>query len=184
MTTPSFYKNYFQVVAAIDSCLEKKQQLPALILIYTLIDSFAWIVYGQDEKSVRKRFENWCNRWILENSNLQVAATDLYAARCAILHTLTSDADLISSGRARRVVYAWGTADAAHLQEALQQSGMPDLVALHINEFAQLVREGIAKVMDACADDESLSTRLSAVAERHFASVASHASQPLDGLPN
>lgn len=171
MTSPEFYKNYYQVIAAIESCLANGQQLPALILIYSLIDSFAWIVYGQDEKSVRKRFETWCEEWVIRGKGTKVSATDLYAARCAILHTLTSDADLTTSGKARRVVYAWGTAESWVLENALEETGRADVVVVHINDFFQSVREAIANVLEFTEEDAALALRFEEVATRHFKAI-------------
>jgi len=174
MTSPEFYKNYYQVIAAIESCLANGQQLPALILIYSLIDSFAWIVYGQDEKSVRKRFEKWCEELLASGNSTQVSATDLYAARCAILHTLTSDADLTASGKARRVVYAWGTAESGVLEKVLEETGRADVVVVHINDLFQRVREAVAHVLEITEEDAALALRFKEVATRHFKAIESH----------
>jgi hypothetical protein len=109
MPTPHFFQNYIQVVAAAQICLEKELQMPALILIYTLMDTFAWTVYGAEDKQVRKRFEIWTQEWVFGHVELGCTPTELYAARCAVLHTMTSDASLTDSDEARRIAYVWGT---------------------------------------------------------------------------
>lgn len=152
-------------------CLEKKLQMPALILIYTLMDTFAWAVYGADERSSRKRFEAWTRKWVLSRTDLGCTASDLYAARCAVLHTMTSEASLTESGEARRIAYAWGTATADSLQSAVSILGHKDLVCLHIEKLFSAVREGMANVIEEADTDSQLRKRLEEAASKHFASM-------------
>src|SRR6266446_10096439 len=98
-------ESFRHIFEAIEDELEKRRHLPALILIYTTIDSIAWLTSRNDLSRVRERFESWVSRW-LTPSLLQCSATELYAARCGILHTFTSRSDLSDSGKARRVAYS------------------------------------------------------------------------------
>ncbi len=171
MPTPSFFQNYVQVVAAAQICLEKKLQMPALILIYTLMDTFAWAVYGADVKSSRKRFEAWTRKWVLSHAELSCTAADLYAARCAVLHTMTSEASLTESGEARRIAYAWGTATAEELQHAVSALGHENIVGVHIESLFAAVREAMARVVERSDQDTRLRKRLEHAASKHFASM-------------
>jgi hypothetical protein len=170
MPTPTFFQNYIQVVAAAEICLEKKLQMPALILIYTLIDSFAWAVYS-DERSSRKRFEAWVKNWMLPHDSLNCEPSDLYAARCSVLHTMTAEASLTQSGHARRVAYAWGTASAANLHATLSAIGHKDVIAIHIGELFGAVRDGMANVVEKSEKDTALRAQLELAASKHFASM-------------
>lgn len=171
MATETFYQNYTQVVAGVHLCLEKKLQMPALILVYTLMDTFSWVVFGGEEKSTRKRFERWTEKWILPQGSISCSATELYAARCAVLHSLTSEAALTQSGEARQVAYAWGTASAAKLQASINALRPKNLVAVHIEEIFAAVREGMAQVVEASKTDALLRHRLEEAAAKHFTSM-------------
>ncbi len=171
MATETFYQNYTQVVAGVHLCLEKKLQMPALILIYTLIDTFAWVVFGEEEKSSRRRFERWAEKWVLSQGAISCSATELYAARCAVLHSLTSEAALTKSGEARQVAYAWGSASTAKLQTSIDAMRQKNIVALHIGELFEAVREGMAQVVEASATDALLRQRLEGAAAKHFVSM-------------
>lgn len=171
MPTPIFFQNYVQVVVAVEICLEKKLQMPALILIYTLMDTFAWAVYGADEKSSRKRFEAWARNWVLDHAALGCTAADLYAARCAVLHTMTSEASLTEAGKARRIAYAWGTASAEKLQSAVSALGFQNEVGVHIESLFVGVREGMARVIERSEQDAHLRNRLEQAASKHFATM-------------
>jgi len=163
----SFFQNYIQVVAGARLCLEKRLQMPTLVLIYTLIDTFAWATSDKN-KPVRNCFEEWVTRWVLKDGNFLCTATELYAARCAVLHTLTSKADLTRAGKAREVTYAWGTASTSDLQTATVALGFDTHVAVHIDELLEAVCEGMAAVVERSSTDPQLAERLNEAGALHF----------------
>lgn len=134
--------------------------MPALILIYTLIDAFAWVVSDNTQKSTRKRFEHWVETWMLAYRPLPCTATELYAARCAVLHTLSSQTALTHSGEARQVAHAWGPAEVARLQASINAQGRTDMVALGIEELFEAVGGAMTLVMEAAHTDRDLYERL------------------------
>src|ERR1700722_11320118 len=103
MSRENFETNYAEVLSAIERCLEGRLHLPALMLMYSTIDTLAWVAADKRVNNQRARFEDWARRWLLPSSKLKCSPTDLYAARCAILHTLTYEADLTKSGKAKRI---------------------------------------------------------------------------------
>jgi hypothetical protein len=177
MATETFHQNCTQVLATARLCLEKKLQMPALILIYTLIDTFAWVVSDNNEKSTRKRFENWVEKWMLAHRPLPCSATELYAARCAVLHTLSSQTALTQSGEARQVAHAWASTDVARLQESINALGRKDVVALGIEELFEAVGAAMRLVMEASQTDAVLRERL----EKASATVFSGAERLSNG---
>jgi len=94
---------------AIDICIENGLLLPSLILIYSGIDSLASLNRPKEkEKVTRSDFEKWCNDYLLFEDNLKCNATDLYAARCSILHTSTAISDLSLKKKASEIIYFIG----------------------------------------------------------------------------
>lgn len=100
--TVAFEKNLAQMVIGARACLDRDLPMPALVLIYSLIDSFAWAV-DPKEANTRTRFENWLTKYVYPASPLPCTPTELYAARCAVLHTLTSKGHLHIKGKSGRL---------------------------------------------------------------------------------
>ena len=169
MTTEAFQRNFVQVIKAAKLCLDQDLQIPALVLVYSLIDTFAWAVAGPREKNARTHFESWVNRWVCARAPLPCTPTELYAARCAVLHTLTSKADLNASGNIRQVVYAWGPAKLSVLEDSIKVISQKDLVGIHINELLDAVVAGMDRTFTAADTDTRLRKNLDAAASLHFA---------------
>lgn len=170
MAREEFIKNYVQVVTAIRMCIEKNLLSPALILIYSTFDSYAWMVVQEDVASVRQRFERFVNEWVLPNHPLPLTAVDIFAARCAILHRLTPDSDLSKKGAARRVLYAWGSGETSKLAAAAARVA-PDCVAVHIEDLANALFDSMLAVEAASASDDAMRRRLETAARQHYSGL-------------
>ncbi|MEP7198105.1 MAG: hypothetical protein ABI851_16425 [Saprospiraceae bacterium] len=88
------YSNYYDIFETIYECLEKGRITPALILIYSAIDSFSYMS-NLNNHSGKKVFKEWVKKWMLDRYPLPCNETDLYAARCGLLHLQSSESDLI-----------------------------------------------------------------------------------------
>jgi hypothetical protein len=168
MPAPQFIQNYTQVIAGIRICIEQKLLSPALILIYSTMDSYAWAVSEKSSGSVRSRFEAFAADYVLPNHPLPCSPTDLYAARCAILHTLTGDSDLSKKGDAKTIAYAWGDAEATSLSMASSYLGMHKIISLHIEDLANALLDAILAVHEKAKIDSILEQRLVAAAGKHY----------------
>jgi len=94
------------LLKAIDTCLKNELQLPGLILLYTGIDSMAWLNRPKLQPDVRRNdFIYWVNRYLLPDSGLACEALDLYAARCALVHSYTSESSLTRQTRKLALKY-------------------------------------------------------------------------------
>ena len=58
--------------------------------------------------ATRETFKLWVRKYLLSYPGLEFDEVDLYAARCAVLHTHTSKSALSSSGHARELQYYSG----------------------------------------------------------------------------
>lgn len=168
MTTSAFIRNYIQVIQAAQHCLDNDLYMPALILIYTLIDSIAWAAASDKEQQVRTRFEVWLNKYVLPQGQVPCTATELYAARCSVLHTLTSTAKLTAGGAVRQIAYSWGPANQKALEKAIELIERQDVVGVHINDLFDAVKGGIAKTVELAEFDPELKVRLESAASLHF----------------
>jgi hypothetical protein len=128
---------YFQAMAqlkeALNDCLMKGRVLPCLTLLYSAIDILA-SMERQPKEGTQKAFVRWVDTYMLPNNEFHFSSIDLYAARCGIIHAFSADSDLSRKGRARRVVYAWGTASSDSLREAGQALGRNE-VTVHLSSL-------------------------------------------------
>ena len=87
MSMQSFYQNLKTLFLAIETCIQDKRILPALMLIYSGVDILASLEQG---KSTRSSFIKWVDEYLLKAHSFPCTSLELYAARCGILHTLTA----------------------------------------------------------------------------------------------
>ncbi len=109
MSKRSLEYNILSQFLAIDLCIEKRFFMPSLILIYSGIDALASLNRSEEKETVtRSDFKKWCTDYLLPSSNLTCTATDLYAARCGILHTNMAVSDLSKKDEASELIYYIG----------------------------------------------------------------------------
>jgi hypothetical protein len=90
----------------IDVALDNRCLRAAIILIYSGIDTMARLAMDAAKTGVEKSdFIAWVDRYIHFPCKEQLTGLDLYAARCAVLHTYTTDSGLSRAGKARRIGY-------------------------------------------------------------------------------
>ena len=110
-----------------------------------------------------------------------VTPTDVYGARCAVLHSLTGDSDLSRRGEARRFLYAWGTADVNVLRSVIATSGLPDHVAVHYDDLFNALWCAVDKFLDTANYNSALAARLDEAAGRHYLGVPAKGAGNRDG---
>jgi hypothetical protein len=172
----NFLKNNAEMLDAAQRCLELRQFLPALVLIYAHIDTLAWAASKKARAETRRNFEGWATRWLLPHLSKhapEVTATDLFAARCGVLHTLTGKSDLAATGSAREISYAWGTGRVDVLRSAIVDSGLAaKLVALHYDDLLSSLRHSVADFVAYAESDAELSAQLEVAAGKHYENIA------------
>ena len=99
---------------AIEVCLENSLILPAVVLIYTVIDSLGFLARPTEQISTGPDYETWVRDYLLDGydgraGTPEKVARDFYGARCAVLHRMTAEANLTAdpdpARRAREVYY-------------------------------------------------------------------------------
>lgn len=182
--SPNFVKNNKDMIEAAKRCIELRQFLPALVLMYSHIDTLAWAGSTKEARNVRRNFETWVSRWLLPELSADspsLTATDLYAARCGVLHSLTSKSDLSRAGEAKEVCYAWGNARASVLDSALSTTVFSGkLVTVHAEALLNGLREAIAKFIEATDTDPSLRANLEEAAGKYFTNVPTNQSSSIN----
>jgi len=154
MNSQKFERHVKVLLKAIDTCLKNELQLPGLILLYTGIDSMAWLNRPKLQPDVRRNdFIYWVNRYLLPDSGLACEALDLYAARCALVHSYTSESSLTRQGKAKEIAYPWGKGGAKKLQKAMNSVDKNRAIAVHIEDLFHAFQNGIERFKEALSND-------------------------------
>ena len=164
------YESLLDVLSTMEVCAESGRVLPALVLGYTTIDALGWMTAVDSTEQVRKRFTAWTDEYLIPASRgkIQCTAIELYAARCGILHTFTSESDLGKQPGVRTVAYAWGKARREDLELALRRTRAP-AVAMHVSDFTEAVRHGTADCFERAQSDLALAQRMQSRGDRYYA---------------
>lgn len=165
------YKNMMLLASGIEACIEKKAIAPALILIYSAIDTTGWLD-SSETFATRSSFMNWVDIYLLKTKSLRCTSLDLYAARCGLLHTFTPNSQLSSSGKARIVSYAWGSAKTEDIQRAIDLSNKSnEMVAVHVGELYEAWQLGVVLFAEDLEKDTDRKVRVLAKAGKFFAEL-------------
>jgi|688.fasta_scaffold839387_2 hypothetical protein len=152
---------------ATEKCIEDKLWLPALVLIYSYIDSLAWLESTDDSIHGSVRFQAWADKWLLSRGNLNCSSIDLYGARSGLLHRMTSDSNLSEKGRARRIIYDYvGVDPSSLLKDHHISSG--ELVVVNLVTLANETNDAAVEFMGSCDHDSSVRARFITKAERFY----------------
>ncbi len=172
---PAHGQNILDMLSVAESSLQDGKIIPTLVLTYSLIDSMSWVAQPQSP-NLRDRFEAWAAKWLLpkmSQTTPTITVTDLYAARCALLHTGTGVSDLYKAKKARRFLYSWGKADVRVLEYAIASGAVPrDHVAMHCDDFLSAVRIAVADFIESADTDQVLAKRLESAANLGYTNLA------------
>ena len=148
-------ENVLKHFLAIDLCLEKSLLMPALVLIYNGIDTFAALNReATKEKVTWQDFVAWCDRYLIPSSNLGCNGQDLYAARCGILHTYTAvSSDLIKKGKAAEIYYYLGKVEKEKYQKIIDSKYPWKVVIVSLEDLDKAFKTGYFSFMDDIKKD-------------------------------
>lgn len=138
---------------AIRLCVDEHLGMPALVLLYSGIDSIASLDRpAAKKKADRWNFTAWCENHMKSKSRLGLTGMDLYAARCGILHANSPDSEISRQGGARRIMYYWGDADPSPGRELMKTLGLPEAL-IKIEDILEAYTAGIGNFADALMRD-------------------------------
>ncbi|OHD90648.1 hypothetical protein [Sulfuricurvum sp. RIFOXYD12_FULL_44_77] len=164
--TKFFFKTYLEVFKGIELCLENNLPFPSLSLIYSSIDSLAWIAYG--DIGVKERFVKWVDEFMYTQKKLEPESIDLYSARCAMLHTLTPNSNLSKQNKAKIVAYTWGNADASMGNQVIDIMNDKTTVFVHVNDLFDALKLGVLNFINGDTFDDECLQR----ANQHFRNLS------------
>lgn len=141
---------YDGVKRGINVCLENGCLGSAVILIYSGIDTMAYLTMPGNQTDVRRDdFVQWCAKYIRFPGQEQITGLELYSARCGMLHTYGVESRLTRDGQCRKLAYMDRSVPAIRYSQSVD----PNLVLVSIEALAKAFCDGIDRfLVDLFAD--------------------------------
>ena len=143
-----------------------------LVLIYSFIDSAGLLdAPSSQSRATGESFKNWVKKYITSDPQTNFNEVDLWSARCAVLHTFTSQSDLSNSGNAKELHYFSGPNDSSEAQAFISQIKTMQHIPVHIDGLYQTLLKAIEKfapdLATNCESDKAYEIRLNKVLQQY-----------------
>jgi hypothetical protein len=152
--TAMLSKHMLDLHDAIEDSYGKRRYMPCLVLLYSAIDVAASLEPSSGS-GVGDRFRKWVDRYMPVNGSLNCSAVDLYAARCALIHTYTPQSDLSQAGKAQVIAYAFGPAALEKLNNASTLAAQNRQLNIHARTLIDAFYEGFGIYLTEIEADKS-----------------------------
>lgn len=142
-----------------------------LVVVYSAIDTVGLLDAPSSQTTASgQSFKNWVKKYLLTYPGIEFNEVDLWGARCAVLHTFTSQSELSQSGKAKELMYFGGekNSDAAKKFD-VEIRAMPggNYLPVHFETlylaFIKAVGIFSTDLTARCRSDKAVSDRLSNV---------------------
>jgi len=156
----------------VEYCIQKGNSISASILMYSMIDSFSWLCNINEKKQVSERFMSWVDDWLIPTGYPKCSSTDLYGARCGLIHRLTGESNFYESGKAKLIVYTYGNENPEYITSF--RSEFPehaDFYSLHLEKFMEAIEIAMNNCFDHCMKNEELKMKLIDKMEKIFVDI-------------
>lgn len=174
MSEKALQENILQWLEAVDLCLAHRFITPTLILIYSGIDTLAWLNRRHDEPNVTgEDFMRWVDTYMLPDKRVQCKSSDLWSARCGLVHTFSPESSRTRSGKAKMLYYAWGQQSVEPLMDGIHLVSREDeIAAIHVDLLIEALRDAVVKFLSAPYDDPDWQSVVFKRAGEFFLSVS------------
>jgi hypothetical protein len=133
--------------------------VPALVVLYALVDGMAWLYMPDGQDDVTKvDFEAWARDFLDPRARLHCTKMDLYGARCAVVHSQIMDSRLARQSSATHVWYQ--IQRDGILLAPLRQVSNAEPVTTGVEQLADTVGDGVAQFLRRVSEDSDLRRRV------------------------
>ena len=147
-----------------------------LVLLYSFIDSAGLLDAPPTQmKASGQTFKNWVKKYMVIDSRINFNETDLWSARCAVLHTFTSQSDLSISGQARELQYYSGPKDSPKALAFVKSASLFEggkHIPVHIDDtylvFLEALKVFSINLSVNCASNPAYEQRLKKVLQAYI----------------
>lgn len=145
------------MLSGIQAVLDAQCLVSGVSLIFSTMDAISALTRPDPSSDTNKLiFEAWVNKYLLESSSLRCSATDLYAARCGILHTYGYESRLGRQQQSRPIVYEWLSGPSADLGAKLP----PNAIIVKVDSLFVALKSAIQKYLYDLERDPTLESLL------------------------
>lgn len=151
---PANWQALVHMVDEIKRCDENNITTASIAMSYICIDALANLSRPvEKEKATRKDFIDWANNYLTSHPDqpYKYRGKDIYAARCALLHTFSAEAKLHEDD-SDTIKFAYHDGGIHYFDPEVD----PQLVLIGAKSFTNDVVIGIGKFMDACGAEPHL----------------------------
>lgn len=134
---------YQQIKRAIQICLDNECFGAATILIYSGIDTMSSLTIPEGQNVTRSDFVRWTQKYISLCKEYAVSGDELYSARCAMLHSYSTDSDMTRNGRCRQIAYMDNSVPPVRFDPSVSN----DLVLISVSGLAKVFSDGIDRFL-------------------------------------
>lgn len=125
----------------------------ALVILYAAIDTLAWSTRTVGDVT-RSDFVAWVTIY-MDPKRLRCSADDLYAARCALLHSGATESRMSREGKASELWYATALKSVPILEDLIHRKGV-DAKVVYITDLVATFADGVIKFADELTTQETL----------------------------
>jgi hypothetical protein len=113
-----------------------------LIVIYSAIDTMGLLDAPPAQTSATSEsFKNWTTKYLLSDQRIAFNVEDLWGARCAVLHTFSSQSDHSENGKAKELSYylahRGSAAEMEHLR-SMKSSDGGKYLHIRLDDFVEI----------------------------------------------
>lgn len=142
-----------ETVDAISHLVRADRWLQALVLLYSAIDTLAWSNRNEGDVT-RSDFCRWVSVYMDPGPQLNCTPDDLYAARCALLHSGAAQSKLSREGNASELWYATSPHSIPQIQAFAKQVEV-DAKIVYVTALVAAFSEGAMKFSDELSFDDT-----------------------------
>ncbi|WP_343759246.1 hypothetical protein [Clostridium oceanicum] len=156
------------ILDSIELCIKNKSQLSTLILIYSTMDSMAYLSKSSTKNTVaRKDFIEWTEKYLVKYLDSNCKGIDLYAARCGVLHSFIESSSLSNENQAKLIKYSWGTADNSLLKKVTDSR----YISLNIESFLQALRRAVGDFLKDVIENNDMTINFENNSKDYFKNI-------------
>lgn len=152
---------------AVETCLKIDLTIPAMTLVFVQIDSLAWLTVPKSRRGNKARFLAWVETWLEPESQPNYSSVELYSARNALVHSMSSESNLFENRTERRAMYYRHFVSPAVIQDTLQ-GRQNELFAINCDEFFSEVKCASVRCLGSADTDDGMRRRLLSRAHSYY----------------
>ena len=161
------------IVNSISLLHEKNLYGQILIIIYSSIDTMGLLDAPPAQTSASgTSFKNWVKNYILSYPGIEFNEEDLWGARCAVLHTFTSESDLSKANKVREIQYIAGKKEG--MEPLLNQirtldngKHIPAFIEDLIFALFEAIKKFCSVLLANCKNDSAYEKRLNKILQTY-----------------